>query len=399
MTKFAYQIPDGARMRRTLRIPESHTLHVCPSSCGRRQGIRALRNGIANEVSFLRLSLADVVSGDYLALVEDAVDELAATLDPRPRVMSLFVNCIDDFLGTDERSLVASLSARHPDIRFTLSHIAPIAAKDGKPTARSSHVRLYELIDPPDAKDAATAFVGAFEPLPSSCEIMRVLDAFGAGEARDLTMCETYDDYQALGRARLIVSLSHLGDVPADDLGRRVGSPTVRWHACYDVDGISALYEELAQSLGKTLPDLSEDAQAARKALARARETVGDMPVVVDSAASFMPYSLALALVAAGFRVRAVFGLHVKGCDNDARDRIAKDHPNVMLVGDQSVEAIRGFNLPSDCLSVGRDAAFLLRATHMVDMYHDEGYFGYDGVRKLAEGMIAAMESTETWEV
>ena len=49
----SYFIPHHGRPKISLRIPESHSLHVCPAACGRRSGIRAIRNGTKEHVSFL----------------------------------------------------------------------------------------------------------------------------------------------------------------------------------------------------------------------------------------------------------------------------------------------------------------------------------------------------------
>ena len=117
MAELSYQIPEFGRAKRIIRIPESHALYLCPNACGRRQGIRALRNGEADHASFLRFSQTDIVSGAYEEQVLQAVGELLDALHPRPRVLSLYVNCIDDFLGTDE-DLLAELRAAFPGMRF-----------------------------------------------------------------------------------------------------------------------------------------------------------------------------------------------------------------------------------------------------------------------------------------
>lgn len=41
---------------------------------------------------------------------------------------------------------------------------------------------------------------------------------------------------------------------------------------------------------------------------------------------------------------------------------------------------------------MGSDAAFILETPYTVDMYHDEGYFGFQGVKALMEGLCAAVE-------
>ena len=102
----SYFIPHHGRAKISLRVPESHRLNVCPAACGRRVGLRALKNGEAGRQSFLYITEADVISGDYENMIGDAVAELLEVLSPVPRAFLIYVNCIDDFLGTDEETLL-----------------------------------------------------------------------------------------------------------------------------------------------------------------------------------------------------------------------------------------------------------------------------------------------------
>ena len=123
------------------------------------------------------------------------------------------------------------------------------------------------------------------------------------------------------------------------------------------------------------------------------------MPVVVDTSASMMPFSLALDLIKAGFNVAAVFALHSKGNDEEARAQLMAEHPEVAVVSKQGIEAMEGLGIPRRCICLGRDAAFLLRAEHTPDMYHDEGFFGYQGIAGLMRSIVACLGRTERWDV
>ena len=356
-------------------------------------------------MSFLRFSQADISLGDYEGQVLDAVDELLAILTPRPRVLSLYVNCVDDFLGTDEESLTAALLARHPDVRFTFSHINPIAADVAASSAASGiQARLYSLLEAPRAHDAGVTLTGSFVPAGRG-ELAEALRALGFGPVRELPACRTFDDYLDLARSGLVLSLSFLGDAPARLMEERFGIPWHAWHSTYDLREIDRHYAELQARSGgdrrgedpervaSAVPALRNARARAEAAVARARAVVGDLPVFVDSAASLMPFSLACALLGYGFAVRGVFGLHLKGCDDAAQAQLAAEHPEVAIITHQSHEAIQGFGFPRECLAIGQDAAFLVQANHAVDLYHDEGFFGYDGVARLMDAMAAAVES------
>ena len=143
---------------------------------------------------------------------------------------------------------------------------------------------------------------------------------------------------------------------------------------------------------------LREARVRATEATARALAAVGGLPVVVDTRASLRPFSLALALIKVGFNVAAVFALHSKGNDTEAEEELTREHPEIVVVRKQGLEAMAELGIPRACVALGRDAAFLLRADHSPNMYHDEGLFGYEGIEKLMDSITACMEHTERWD-
>ena len=44
-------------------------------------------------------------------------------------------------------------------------------------------------------------------------------------------------------------------------------------------------------------------------------------------------------------------------------------------------------------VALGRDAATLLHATRSVSIYHDEGFFGLDGIARLYGAMRSCVEA------
>lgn len=167
----AYSIPAKDRKKTLMRIPESHSLYVSPQSCARRQAIRAHKNGEADRSSFLQLTQADLVSGAYEGQVVGAVHELLRVLPSRPRVIQVFVNCVDDFLGTDNDALVEELREQFPDVRFSLSHINPIAVDVETEPMKKMQSGLYSLLEEPAVRDAGVTVVGGLClcRCPASC--------------------------------------------------------------------------------------------------------------------------------------------------------------------------------------------------------------------------------------
>ena len=94
----------------------------------------------------------------------------------------------------------------------------------------------------------------------------------------------------------------------------------------------------------------------------------------------------------------AVFALHSKGNDLEAEAQLAQEHPEVIVVRKQGIDAMGELGIPQACVALGRDAAFLLRAAHTPDMYHDEGFFGYQGIFALMDGITGCVSRTERWD-
>ena len=95
--------------------------------------------------------------------------------------------------------------------------------------------------------------------------------------------------------------------------------------------------------------------ERATEAVARTLAAVGELPVVVG--ASLRPFSLALALIKAGFNVAAAFVLHSKGNDAEAEEELTREHPEIVIVRKQGLEAMAELGIPRACVALGRDAA------------------------------------------
>lgn len=402
MSQLSYSIPDVGRKKSQLRIPESHTLYVCPQSCARRQFLRAIRNGEADRVSVLKLAQADLVSGDYEAEVARAIEQLLQVLPKRPRVLQIIVHCIDDFLGTDGENLVAGLQEAFPQLRFTLMHENPISVDVDRNALSKMQSGLYALLDAPAKHDAGVNTLGSFEPLPAESEIVAFLDALGAGPVRHISSCNTFDEYQRMAASAVSISLDRRGDSTAQSLEERFGIKPLIWHATYSLQQVKHNYGQLLSLLGCSNFDAPAVQQAqevlecakraAEQAIARARQVVRDTPLVVDSSASFSPCDLARELAECGFNVKAAVVFHMKGAEKEQELRLLEAFPNVQIIKDQSATTLQQSSALGDALSIGVDGEFLFGCSRVVrGIYHDEGAFGYQGIRKLMDLMVQAV--------
>lgn len=395
--QLSYFIPKHGKEKVTLRIPDSHSLHICPPACGRRNGIRALKNGEKAHVSFLYITQSDLISGGYEDLVGDAVEELLRVLKPRPRAFHLYVNCVDDFLGTNEAALVAEMEVRFPSVRFAVFHIDPVAGEAKIKPGMRMHAQLFTFLRPLP-RDNGINFIGNFASLHPDCELFSILKQWKIGPVREIFRCPDYAAYEDMARSRLNLVLMQMGEYAARQLQDRLGTPYLYQPADYRLEAVEEYYAALARTLECPLPDLTAYRLAAQAEIARTRQALGGRALIVDSSACMRPFALARALLEYGFSVRAVFALHLKDLDTADRAWLEQAHPEVAVVQREGYQDILGYGFGNDCLCIGFDSAFLLKAPHFVDMYHDEGYYGFYGICRLMWEMRGALEKTADWE-
>ncbi|WP_172135909.1 nitrogenase component 1 [Adlercreutzia sp. ZJ473] len=403
MTDLRYRTRLPQRHRDRLRVPESHTLFVCPPACGRRHALRVLENGASDDYSFCFLSPSDIALGDYERRLPLVVADLAARLPERPRVVTLVFNCVDDFLGTDEQALVQALERAVPGVRIAVTRVNPVS-EGGREKSSGMQGGICDLLEPQERHDDAIMVVGRFDDLPATSEFVAVMRAWGVSEVRNVATCRTFDEYRRLASSALALSVSWIGRRQCLQLEQRLRLPTLHWQTTYGVGRMAANYAALAQALHArgvvdeaacTCPeasshDLRRARERAERALEQARKAVGERPVAVDSLATHKPHALAQSLADAGFHVIAVVAPHAKASQREGARELARTHPEIMQLDSAFGLNAGALGGAEGLLAVGADAAACFGAHAAVDMFHDEGCFGFDGVARFYEALARA---------
>ncbi len=393
----SYFIPRHGRPKITLNVPESHSLHVCPAACARRNGIRAIKNGEKKQMSFLYITETDVISGCYEQIIGDAVDTLLTVLEPLPHVFLIYVNCIDDFLGTDENALVEELGQRFPRQRFTVCHIDPVASNDKIPPGMKLHDRLYSFLEDTGKKDGGINLIGNYVSLDPDSEFFTVLSGWGTRQVREIISCTTYNQFAHMAGSRLNLVLMQMGQYAAQHMEERLGIPWIFQPTSYDLDVVEQNYRDLANALGEICPSLTLYRHNAEAEIAQTLAYIREIPILVDSSATMLPFAMAAALCRYGFHVRAVFAVHWKEEDSVQRDWLAQTHPEIQIIHTESYETVLGYELPRNSIAIGFDSAYTLKAEHFVDMQHDESFMGFHGICKLMRQMREALDVLADW--
>lgn len=381
------------RNKTILCIPESHSLHICPSSCGRKIAFRAYRNGQKDNTSFLYIKEEDAVSGHYEDNIEEAIETLLEVLEPAPKAFLLYFNCIDDFLGTDEKALLARIRMRFPTVGFTVCRINPVADDEKISQGMHLHGQMCTLLEYTGKKDNGVNFLGNYTAIDPQCELYTILKGLGFGKVRQLFDCKTFEEYRAMADSSLNLVLMPMGRLSACNMAEKLDIPFLDSLVTYNIDEVTAYYKELAAFLGKPCPDFRDKLFQTKRIIRAAREFVDKTPIIIDSSASMRPFALAEALAGYGFHVGAVIGSQPKEEDRMAYDRLVRNRPEITLICKEGVKDILGYRFENNFILLSSADASLVNTGHAVDLFKDESFFGFYGIQKLMHMIGKAYQS------
>ena len=370
-------------------IPESHQLFVCPFACGRHGALGGELNGIKEQISYLYIDEADIVSGNYEDLIPEGVKELLENLPEPPKVLMIFVSCLDDLLGTDHVSLTERLTKAHPGIRFLSCHMNPISLDTKSPPPVTMQKKIYSLLRPGDTSLRAVNLIGSHEGIHPDCELYRVLRENGFC-IRHIAGCRTLEEFMEMADSCLNIVLSPIALAAAREMETNLGIPYLQHTISYLPEEIEAFYRELSKRLDIAI-DTKEWFLEAMEAVAETKRLVGEMAIAIDYQAVKKPLTLAAALLDWGFCVRLLLLDEIRKFEKDRHGPLAKVAGLVMVngLGHDMVHFPKGGNY----LCIGFDAAHATDSRHFVDVLTDGSWFGYHGIRSLMEGMAEAFRN------
>ena len=347
-------------------IPECHQLFVCPSACGRHGALGAIQQGFKDRLSYLYLEESDIISG-YDNAIGEAVEELLKRLPKTPKVILIFVSCLDDLIGTDGDAVIEELSVRFPDIRFRMGHMNPISTDSDEPPLVTTWKSVYSLMEwNGNLRKPAINMIGNYVPIHKDSELLEVMKALGV-EVHHIGNYNTYEELKDMGNHYLNLLLSSKVEKVGQLLERTQKIKYLNGHITYDFreirENYRALFEKLeeialengnkelegmeekfiykkaldvevenAEKNKNTILDgmssekissekmqlvakiLTEAEKKAKEAIAKAKEVVGEREIYVDYSAFGKPLEAAKFLKEQGFHVRRVY---VKDIDEE----------------------------------------------------------------------------------
>ena len=369
-------------------VPESHQLFVAPFACGRHGALGGEVNGIKDRISYLYIDESDIVSGNYEHLIPDAVEELFETLEKRPKVLLIFVTCLDDLLGTDHEQLNKRLSKQFPDVEFRSCHMNPISHDTKFPPGITLQNTLYSLLPEADQKEDAINLIGNNVVVNKECELYKIMSDHGY-RVNHISDFDTFDGYQTMSKSKVNIILSPVARYASSTMKERLEiEPLLAYHT-YDMGEIENFYGELSLLLNLPI-DFTQYKEEAKISIKEALEVIGQHPIAIDYQAVRKPFTLAKALMEYGFNVKLVMTDEVKSIEKEAYEYVTQNYKEIKAINAIHHDMVKQEKEDMVYLCIGFDCGYATDAKRVVDLKEDESLFGFHGIKELMRMMMKA---------
>lgn len=388
-------------VRRALLLPESYEIFLGFPACMRHIVLSSLELGISERLSFVPLREADVVSGAYEQHILAAVTEAVPQITYPAKVIYLFFTCMDDLLGTDHDFILAALRERFPELIFAAAHMNPLAADSPNPPPIAILCTIFDLLEKSEHGAALHRAAGgrSVNTIGNNIRVARDSDIRQWLEQNGIRLWHLSDfsslaDFSTMAYAEMNLVLNPVGMKAAKLLEEKFGQKALPTATAYNPADIRSLYKLLAEELRLVLPDLDRMEKAALEALRSAAAKLKGRAVVIDDAATFRPFSMALTLIRAGFRVARIYCSEWLQSEEVPRRQLLACCPDIKILDAGSGERIRdGLPKLPQAVSVGYEAAYYTGACRLVSLAADEGLCGYQALHFLADALVQAAEN------
>lgn len=376
--------------RAGLAIPGSVMLLVAPGCCGRNTKLLAEVPGYEDRFFFLLMDESDIVNGNHLAKVSQAVCEILDFLEERPSCVMICSTCVDALLGTDwERVCRRAEEAAGLPVRPC--YMYALTREGRKPPMVLVRQAIYSLLEPAERHARTVNLIGNFSALIDDCELYDILRQMGIRTINEIARCEDFAAYQAMAHANFNVVLDPEARLAADDMEKRLGMPYLELTRLYQADKIHRQYHSLAAALGSTIDDEAAYG-ACRECAAALLQHCGSLRLCIGEMMHADPFELALAMIGYGHRVEEIYALP-SAADRAYIRRLAEVSPATRVYTNLSPTMIHydSGSAAAD-LTIGMDAAYYHPAAPNVPWNEERQPFGYAGVIRLMNAMEQAWE-------
>ncbi|SEP85848.1 nitrogenase molybdenum-cofactor synthesis protein NifE [Lachnospiraceae bacterium NE2001] len=381
--------------RAGLAVPESVMLLVSPGCCGRNTSLFRTAPEYKDKFFFQLLDDTDIVTGRHLTKIPQAAEELLEVLKKKPSAIMICITCVDALLGTDMERVCRKVTEK-TGVPAVACYMYALTREMRLPPMAAVRTSVYSLLEKQEKRNSADInIMGYFTPLFDSSEIYLLMRSLGVKNIRELSRCETFDDYSEMSKANFNLVLNPEARAAAQNMQERLGIPFIELLRLYRIDKIHNQYKSLGDALGAKLDD-SVYYQNARKTIDDFRAKYGALTFSVGEITNADPIELSLMLVEEGFKVSEIFAT-VGELNFRFLKRLAQLSPDtkvysnlsptMMDFGTEHSKSLNDETSDKDKIDIciGSDAMYYHPDKPAVEWCDDNQPFGYDAVIKLFE--------------
>ena len=379
-------------------LPQARQIYVCADNCMRGVVLTAAEMNAADRFSFVIIEEEHLLNGNLEDITIEGVADVIEKLTEHPKAVLLFTVCLHHFLGCDLERVYQELEERFLDIAFIRCYMDPIMQKTGLTPDQKLRKALYDPLPQREADPKTVALLGSDFALDESSDLVQFLQKNGY-TFKELPRCQSWEEYLELSKASLFVSCYPPGRYGAQELADRLGRKHLYLPACFGYEEIGSHLNALADALGLPEQDFQEEIESCEKALAQAKQEIGDMPIALDYMFHPRPLGLARLLISHGFAVKTVYLDAISLEEKEDFLWLQEHAPQLELAATIHVKMrVLPRGGEQEVLAIGQKAAWFRRSKHFVNMVQGGGLYGFDGIRKLTELMIEAFREEKDTE-
>ena len=380
---------EGFGVKRAgLAVPGSIMLIVAPGCCGRNTSMISSMREYHDRFFYLMMDETDIVTGRHLKKIPKAVKEICESVEKEPSVVMICITCVDALLGTDMERICRK-ATEEVGLPVRPCYMYALTREGRKPPMVHVRQSLYSLLEPKKKKGNVVNLLGFFSPLVNDCELYDLLRQAGVKTIHEISRCRDYEEYLTMAEANFNVVLHPEARFAAEDFHDRLKIPFIELTRLYQIDKIASQYRAFGAAIGAEFDDEKPRAQA-QAAVDQFRESHPDASFAIGECMNGDSFELSLALVRYGFAVKEIYGtltaenfIYLK--------QLAKLSPDTKVFS--NLEPTMLYYDAADCgvnFTIGKDAGYYHPECPNVVWNQDRQPYGYAGVRRLFEALLAA---------
>ena len=380
---------EGFGVKRAgLAVPGSIMLIVAPGCCGRNTSMISSMREYHDRFFYLMMDETDIVTGRHLKKIPKAVKEICESVEKKPSVVMICITCVDALLGTDMERICRK-ATEEVGLPVRPCYMYALTREGRKPPMVHVRQSLYSLLEPKKKKGNVVNLLGFFSPLVDDCELYDLLRQAGVKTIHEISRCQDYDEYLTMAEANFNVVLHPEARFAAEDFHDRLKIPFIELTRLYQIDKIASQYRAFGAAIGAEFDDEKPRAQA-QVVVDQFRESHPDASFAIGECMNGDSFELSLALVRYGFAVKEIYGtltaenfIYLK--------QLAKLSPDTKVFS--NLEPTMLYYDAADCgvnLTIGKDAGYYHPECPNVVWNQDRQPYGYAGVRRLFEALLAS---------